>query len=208
MKNRTLLLLLFAASACVSKNDSENTDIESGPMEAAMKMSKNMQESAEKIQKNMEEGKDVKAIPYEDLITYLPTSIDGYERSKEPKGQSVDMQGMSYSSAEVAFKNGSGNRIDISLLDYYSAYSMYTMATAMWGSGLKINTSDEMAQSVSLGDDIKGWETFKKKSNHAALVLGIGDRFILTIEGDNQKDTEKLKSIAKSININALAELD
>jgi len=172
-----------------------------------MKMSENMQKNAEKMQKNMEDKKDAKAIHYEELIKYLPESINGYELVGEPKGASMDMSGMSYSSAEVRYKNGNGDHINISLLDYNAAYSMYSMATAMWASGFKIDTSEEIAQSLNFSDNVNGWESFKKKSNKATIILGLGDRFLLTIEGDNQKNTANLKDIAKSMKIEELASL-
>jgi hypothetical protein len=119
----------------------------------------------------------------------------------------MDMQGMSYSSAEIEFKNEGGDKINIVLLDYNAAYNMYTMATTMWASGFKIDTSEEFAQSISFGDNINGWESYKKKSNRANIALGIGDRFLLTIEGNNQQGTEALKEVAKSMDIDGLVGL-
>lgn len=202
------LLMIYSCGGDKPKEEElENIDVEKNPLGAIMKMSKNMQESAEKMQKNAESKKDAKALHYEELIKYLPEAIDNYTINGEPKGASMDMQGMSYSSAEVTFENEKGN-INITLLDYNAAYNMYTMATAMWASGFKIDTSEEIAQSIKMGDDINGWESFKKKSNHASIILGLGDRFLLTIEGNNQTDTKQLKEIAKTMKINELAKLN
>ncbi len=216
MKNLTSLFLILSTITFIScggndepkETEKENIDIEKNPLGAMMKMSKNMQESAEKMQKNMENKKDAKAMHYEELIKYLPESIDGYQINGEPKGASMDMQGASHSSAEVEFKNKNGNRINISLIDYNAAYSMYSMATAMWASGFKIDTSEEIAQSLNFEDNINGWESYKKKSNRANIILGLGDRFLLTIDGDNQKNTDALKSVAKTMKLKELAALE
>jgi hypothetical protein len=216
MKNLASLFLIVSViifTSCAGNDEpkeikEDNIDVKKNPLGAMIKMSKNMQESAEKMQKNMENKKDAKAIHYEELLKYLPETIDGYHINGEPKGSSMDMQGASYSSAEIEFKNENGNRIDIVLIDYNAAYSMYSMATAMWSSGFKIDTSEEIAQSLNFEDNINGWESFKKKSKHASIILGLGDRFLLTIEGDNQKDTEALKNIAKSMKIKELASLE
>ena len=171
-----------------------------------MKMAQNMQEKAEKMQKNMEERKDAKAMHYEELMNFLPTKIDGYT-AEEPDGGTVEMQGTSYSNADITFKNEAGDRVKISLLDYNAALSMYSMATAMWSSGLKIDTKDELAQSFNINDQISGWETFKKKTGKASIVLGINDRFMLTVEADKQENCDNVKSIAKSMDLDKLASL-
>ena len=213
MKKIALLFILpFFLISCGGEEPQEkeldNIDVEKNPLGALMKMGKNMAENAEKMEEKMKNNKNAKAIHYEELLKYLPESIEGYQINGEPKGASMDMQGMSYSSAEVEFKNEDGNSIHITLLDYNAAYNMYTMATTMWASGFKIDSSEEFAQSISFGENINGWESYKKKSNRANIALGIGDRFLLTIDGDNQEDTEALKEIVKSMNIDNLASLE
>ena len=84
---------------------------------------------------------------------------------------------------------------------------MYSMATAMWNSGLKIDTKDELAQSYTINDEISGWETFKKKTGKASVVVGISNRFMLTIEADNQENCDNVKSIAKNMDLDKLAAL-
>lgn len=211
---RRLALLTISSLFIIScgnepkEEEIENIDVEKNPLGALMKMGKNMAESAEKMENKMKENKNAKAIHYEDLLKYLPESIDGYKVNGEPKGASMDMQGMSYSSAEIEFKNENGDRINITLLDYNAAYNMYTMATAMWASGFKIDTSEEFAQSISFGEGISGWESYKKNSNRANIALGIGDRFLLTIDGNNQEGTDQLKEIAQSMDLTALTSLE
>lgn len=205
----TLPLFLIACGGEEPKEEElDNIDVEKNPLGALMKMGKNMAENAEKMEEKMKNKENAKAIHYEELLKYLPQSIDGYQINGDPKGSSMDMQGMSYSSAEVVFINDDNNRIKIALLDYNAAYNMYTMATTMWASGFKIDTTEELAQSISFGDNIKGWESFKKKSKQASVSLGIGDRFLLTIDGDNQEGTDALKEIAKSMDIDGLASLE
>ena len=211
MKKFNLFLLAFATIVLIAcggeeKSQDDNIDVEKNPLGAAMKMAQNMQEKAEKMQKNMEERKDAKAMHYEELMNFLPTKIDGYT-AEEPDGGTVEMQGTSYSNADITFKNEAGDRVKISLLDYNAALSMYSMATAMWSSGLKIDTKDELAQSFNINDQISGWETFKKKTGKASIVLGINDRFMLTVEADKQENCDNVKSIAKSMDLDKLASL-
>lgn len=201
----SLSIILFSCGG-EEKSQEDNIDVEKNPLGAAMKMAKNMQEQAEKMQKDMEERKDAKAMHYEELMKYLPTKIDGYT-AEEPDGGTIEMHGTSYSNADITFKNEAGERIKISLLDYNAALSMYSMATAMWTSGLKIDTKDELAQSYNINDNISGWESFQKKSGNASITLGVSNRFMLTIEADNQENCNNIKSIAKNMDLDKLASL-
>lgn len=187
------------------KKEEDNIDVEKNPMGALMKMGENMQKQAEKMEKQQAERKDAKAMHYEELMKYLPESVTGYKK-EEPKGESVEMSGMSFSSANVRFTKGNDD-INVTLLDYNAAMSMYSMATAMWASGFKIDNSEETAQSVSFADNINGWETLQKKSKDASLILGVNDRFLVTIEGNNQKNTDLFKEIAKSMDLKKLTGL-
>lgn len=200
------LSVILVACGGKDKSQDDNIDVEKNPLGAAMKMAKNMQEQAEKMQKDMEERKDAKAMHYEELIKFLPTKIDGYT-AEEPDGGTVEMQGTSYSNVDITFKNEAGERIKVSLLDYNAALSMYSMATAMWTSGLKIDSKDELSQSYNINDKISGWETFKKKTGKASVVIGISNRFMLTIEADKQENCDHVKSIAKSMDLDNLAAL-
>ncbi len=212
MKKLTYLILLLSItilSACggSSNEEEDNIDINKNPFGALMKMSENMEKQAKDMGKNMKNKKNAKALNYKELIKYLPTSIDGYELNGEPTGSSIEVSGMSYSSAEVKFKSDNSS-IHITLLDYNAAMSMYSMSTAMWATGLKIDTPEELAQSIKLDDNTSGWETIKKKSKQTSLFLGIGNRFLLTIEGSNQENTDLLKTIAKSMDLDGLKDLD
>lgn len=213
MKKINLLLfvlplsVLFACGGDDKIEETDNIDIEKNPLGAIVKMGENMKEQAEKMEKQMEERKDAEALHYEELMKYLPDNIDGYER-EEPKGESINMTGMSYSSAQVRFSDDNHNHININILDYNAALSMYSMATAMWASGLKIDTSEEFAQSININENITGWESFKKKSNKASVVLGVNNRFLITLEGDNQEGTDYLKEIAEGMELTKLEALN
>ncbi len=214
MKKFTTLLFAFSIilfTACGGNDEpkeEDNIDVEKNPLGALMKMGKNMKENAEKMEKNMKEKKNAKAIHYEELMKYLPESVDGYSLKGDPKGASMDMAEMSYSTAEAKYVNDSGDRISIVLLDYNAAYSMYSMATTMWASGFKIDTSEEFGQSINFGENINGWESYKKKRNNASVILGLGDRFLLTIEGNNEENCNFLKEVAKSMDLDELASLE
>ncbi|MCB0806580.1 MAG: hypothetical protein KDC05_12340 [Bacteroidales bacterium] len=144
------------------------------------------------------------AMNYKELQGYLPASISGYEAG-EPGGQTTNMQGMSFSSADIKFTNSSGGYIQITLLDYKAAINMYQAATAMWNAGMSFENDDQIARSVQWEDDIAGWEEFRKKDKEGKIALGIGNRFFLSIEANQQEDLDFVKSIAKKMDLKSLA---
>ena len=49
-------------------------------------------------------------------------------------------------------------------------------------------------------------EDFKKKSKEAAITVATGYRFLVRVNGNNQKDAEFFKDVAKSVNLKELSE--
>jgi len=147
---------------------------------------------------------DSSALHYETLQGFLPQSLDGYE-ALEPDGATLNMRGMSYSSASIEFHNAVGGHVKITLMDYRTASQLYQMATMAWTHGVSIDTPEEQAKGIKVTENIGGWQSFKKKSGEATVILGIGNRFLLTVEADNQESAEAALNIAKSMNLEKLA---
>ncbi|HEY8402419.1 MAG TPA: hypothetical protein VIK89_14220 [Cytophagaceae bacterium] len=170
-------------------------------------MAENLEKSISAAEKKREERRakgDTLAMPYQELQKYLP-SISGYEIDGEAKGSTTNMPGMSFSSIEQIYRKDD-NRVKVSLIDYNAAYTMYTAATAIWSTGMSFEDNSQKANSVTI-DGLSGWEVFKKNEKSAELILGVGDRFLLTITADGQENTDFVKSIAKDMELESLAKL-
>ena len=48
---------------------------------------------------------------------------------------------------------------------------------------------------------LNGWESFEKINKKANVVVGIGNRLLITIEANNQLDAEKSKDILAFMNL-------
>lgn len=207
-----LVIMALLIASCGGGNDEaeeEEIDIEKNPLGALLKMGekmgKQMKESEKKAKEREAKG-DVLAMEYDVLQKYLPSSLEGYTAG-EPDGATINMQGMSYSSASIDFTKDNGDFVKVLLLDYNAAFGLYNVATSMWAMGISINTPEEKASGIEIENGIAGWQSFKKKQNTATIVLGIGQRFMLTIEANNQEDTDFVKDIAKSLDLDDLTEL-
>ena len=144
------------------------------------------------------------AMNYKDLQGYLPTSLSGYTAG-DLGGSSMNMQGMSFSNADIAFTNDSGDEVVINLMDYSGAASMFQAATAMWASGMSFEDDESKAWALDWSDNIKGWAVIEKKSKKVQIALGIGERFFLSIEATNKTDISFVEDIAKGMKLEELA---
>jgi hypothetical protein len=142
-------------------------------------------------------------IHYKDLEKFLPLAIDGYNM-EDPEGTTLDMEGFSVSSATAEYTNANGGYIHIGILDYNAARNLYKMSTAMWGKGITIDSDDTYAKSFSYNNEVSGWESFEKINNKANVTAGIGNRLLITIEANNQSDSEKSKDILALINLKSM----
>ena len=142
-------------------------------------------------------------IHYKDLEKFLPIAIDGYNM-EDPEGTTLNMEGFSVSSATAEYTSTNGDYIHIAILDYNAAPSLYKTSIAMWGKGITIDSDDQYAKSFSFNNEVRGWESFEKINNKASVTAGIGNRLLITIEANNQSDSEKSKDILALINLKSI----
>jgi len=142
-------------------------------------------------------------IHYKDLEKFLPIAIEGYDM-EDPEGTSLNMQGFSVTSATAEYTSADEDYIRVSILDYNAAPSVYKTQTAMWGKGITIDSDDEYAKSFSLNNQLNGWESFEKINKKANVVIGIGNRLLISVEANNQLDAEKSKDILALVNLKSM----
>lgn len=203
--------MAFALMSCGS-NDKQNDSTNANNVSAAVTVagSQNaiqtgINNANEKMKERRAKG-DTLAMPYADLQKYLPSSVDGY-KAETPNGASVNMMKMSYSTAEVRFKKDNGDWVKVTIIDYNQAYNMYASATALWASGMSIDSPDEKASGIKPDNTTGGWQVYKKKTKDATVTLGVDYRFWVQVEANNQDNADKMLSIAKSIDLAKLASL-
>jgi hypothetical protein len=168
---------------------------------------KNYAEGLKASTSKMEERKakgDTISIPYADLQKMLPSSISGYSKEGDPKGESVNMMGMSYSTASQVYKSGDGE-ITLNIMDYNASYAAFGAATAMFATGFSVDNDQEHLGAIDLGiSGVKAWEDVKKKEKRSTIMAGVNDRFLVTAEGRNV-EADAVKEAIKSVDFGKLA---
>jgi hypothetical protein len=77
----------------------------------------------------------------------------------------------------------------------------------MWAMVMSVDSPDEKASGIKLDNSTGGWQVYKKKTKNATVTLGVGYRFWVQVDANNQDDADKVLSIAKSIDLAKLASL-
>ncbi|MCZ2132278.1 MAG: hypothetical protein LC116_03645 [Bacteroidetes bacterium] len=178
------------------------------------KAAENSQEAVNAAEQRRDERRkrgDTLAMPYQELQKYLPSSVDGYT-AEDPSGSTMNITGMSYSTAKRDFvrsseASGETSRISVELFDYNSAFDIYSGLTILWGANFSMEDDEKYTKTFDSGiKDVTGFEEYYKKDKNANVTYAIGGRFILTIKADGeQSGTDFAKGIVKSMNLSELA---
>jgi hypothetical protein len=201
MKKLSLLVCFLSAGililSCGKVKEATNA------AEGLKNYAEGLKESTSKIEERKAKG-DTASIPYADLQKMLPSSISGYNKEGDPKGESVNMMGMSYSTASQVYKSGDGE-ITLNIMDYNASYAAFGAATAMFATGFSVDNDQEHLGAIDLGiSGVKAWEDVKKKEKRSTIMAGVNDRFLVTAEGRNV-EPDAVKSAIKSVDFNKLA---
>ena len=185
-------VLLVFLMACEKKESSSSSTFKEGSFEKGEKI----------IEAKKDQG-DTLAMAYENLIKFLPANVAGYIPKDNGTGKTDHSNGSSWSMAEKIYVNGN-KKIKITLADYNGAYGLYAGATAIFSLD-KTENKEERSLAITLKNGKwKAWESYKKVSREAFLITGINDRFLLTLEAEDQIDTELIKSVAENLDLDKL----
>jgi hypothetical protein len=142
-------------------------------------------------------------LSHEVLKNYIFTEVVGYT-SIESSGNTVNLDGVSFSNSIIKYENQSGNYIRIVLLDYSDAENLYKAALALWETGRHMKSIETVVDSYDNGPSVVAWEEYRQNEEIAIVALGVANRFFITIEADNQKGADLVKDIAQNLKLNQL----
>ncbi|GEM_PF-995398 len=188
--------------------EAENVD---GVMDGLGKlgeMAKGMEEAGKvnegRVKARRERG-DTVAINYADLAKYLP-SVSGYEPEGGPKGETSSNAGFGTSNTKQRYVNGD-KYVEISLADFNSTAGLGSMALMSYtlAAAISSESDEEKLVGFTKSADIKGSQMLRKNTKVAGLNAVITDRFLITIEANEQTDLEFVKQILESFDLNKLA---
>jgi hypothetical protein len=136
-----------------------------------------------------------KVLSPEKIIKLIPGRVDDFRAEGDAKSKVIKLGNIQYSMAEKNFSASRNRAIKILLFDYKEAPIMYNQATRKW-STFTIVENDSLILRPALMNECTGWESYNVNRKNSQMVLGICERFFLTLEGTNV-DLAVLKKIAQ-----------
>jgi hypothetical protein len=178
--------------------------------EAAKKMEQANNEGTKRYEERRAKG-DTLAMHFNELMKFLPQNVDGY-KAEDPSGSTTNSMGFSLSQVERRFTkpgaDGSESYIHITLVDYNAGYAFYSGLTYWAAMDISTETTEGFQKTFKPGIEYSvGFEEFTKSSKTAKVTYSLGYRFLLTMDANNQGNTDLLKDIAKRMDLKKLASL-
>jgi hypothetical protein len=128
-------------------------------------------------------AQQLKVLSAQKITKLLPSKIPGYYLKGIARSSEMKVGTLTYSLCERNFERGK-KQLRILLFDYVDAPIMYQQVMRNQTKMTPVESDSLIYKSIELAD-AKGWEFVNRNSNEAKLILGIYDRFYLSIEGEN-----------------------
>ena len=170
-----------------------------GPQDLA----KGMQEFAKSMEQmqTAPDGTAYETVSFKALEEFLP-EFPGWEKEK-PEGESMTAP-MKFSKAGTAYTKDEA-RIRVEIIDTAMAKMMTLPYQMFMMSGYAKESSSGYEKAVPLAGN-PGWEKWDSESKHVEIGAIVGQRFLVTLDG-NDTDVKTVKELAAKIDFGKLAGL-
>jgi hypothetical protein len=141
-----------------------------------------------------EAQKENATLTADELVKLIPNKFEDFYMNSDPQSKLIAIGTLRYSIAEKNFVASRKRSIKILLFDYREALIMYNQATRKFSTYTPITSDTLVFHSLAM-TDCTGWESYNVRRNFSQIMLGVCDRFFLTIEGTNVELRELKKVI-------------
>jgi hypothetical protein len=128
-------------------------------------------------------AQQMKVLSAQKITKLVPSKISGYYLKGVARSSEMKIGTLTYSLCERNFANGK-RQIRILLFDYINAPIMYQQSMKNHANMTPIESDSIIYKPIELGE-AKGWESVNRMANESKLILGIYDRYYLSIDGEN-----------------------
>jgi hypothetical protein len=142
-----------------------------------------------------------KILPAEKIIKLIPDKVKEYHQSTDPISKVIKFGTIQYSMAEKNFSASHRRSIKILLFDYKEAPIMYKQATRKFSNFVPVESDSVILRALTM-TDCTGWESYNVQRKNSQILIGICDRFFLTVEGTGV-DLDTLKEFVQEFKFEA-----
>ncbi|MEK7253099.1 MAG: transposase [Bacteroidota bacterium] len=185
------------AAAAEDAADAANSAGENQPTNMADAM-----QQAQEAMKGLQGGKTVEPINFRQLQELLPENAAGFERINK-SGETSGAAGMTISVAKGDYKKGDAT-VDLNVMDT-GGMGLAMLSMAAWTTIVVDKEDDNGYERTSKLDGYKSYEKYEKGSGRSELAVIVGDRFLVTANGNAEMDD--LKKLVKGVDLGKLANM-
>ena len=159
--------------------------------------------SAEEETEEVKEAKqEIKVIHWKELIKFVPEAPEGWTRTK-PSGATTKFDEFANTQVSATYSKDK-SKVHLTINDSGSINLIVGMEML---SAIEEDTSEGYKKGVTIGEDVKGLESYEYEEQQGELMLFFKKRLLITIKGEKIKDTKILLELANKIDFEELAKL-
>ncbi len=206
MKKQLIFLLCAALFAACSNNASkeevkETTSTESKDAKDESSTASSSLTSADDTQKRIDELKKLPALTNDQLKSFFPEEVMGMKRSQFSVNSA-----MGYAMGTAEYKKDDTTNYKVMIYDCAGEAGSAFYGMKYFTSWNMETEDDNGYQKTVTYNGSKALETFRKSGNEHTLSFVAGDRFWITLEGENT-GLDNLKSFSNGLNLDKLKDI-
>ena len=144
----------------------------------------------------------VDPVNWRELIVFLG-DIDGWEAQDKPEGTTMSMANFKMSQVSRDYSSGDKD-LEIEIID--GGYVPMVYQGLRMAMNYEIDSSDEYVKKITI-KGYPGIEKYTYDDEDAEVMILVKDRFLINLKCENVPDTEELKTIAESLDLDGIAAL-
>jgi hypothetical protein len=148
------------------------------------------------------DGKAVEPVSFRELQTVLP-EVSGWER-EEPKGEKMTLP-VPFSQTETRYKKGDAS-VEMKIVDSGFSQLLFAPYAVLLSTGYEKESSSGYEKATSFAGN-PGFEKWDKDTKDGQIVVVVGNRFLVTIDGDDIGDNKVLQEFVSKVDLSKLAAL-
>lgn len=143
-----------------------------------------------------------------ELLDYLP-EVPKLKTNGDAVVKKGDLNNNQYLQISQYYTTADGNTASISITDYGTNSRQYAMALAVLRySGDSDNGAVQTEPFNDGNPDLIGRTTYNTSTREATAMLGVANRFFISSQADNQKNTELVEEMIDNIDLDAIQTLE
>ena len=144
----------------------------------------------------------VEPVNWRELASFI-IDVPGWKAEGKPEGSTSSMGDFKITQVERNYSTDD-KRLKIEIID--GAFVQMVYAAFKMSMSFEIDTSEEYTKKATI-KGFPGMEQYNYEDKEATVIILVADRFLVSLEQDNAKDTSGLITIAKKLDLKGLAKL-